>query len=105
MSESLLTVEAHVLQINPYETDSLLDPDDDRQGHVDVFSRLVEPLEDGGQNVFATAEVRVYFRRTDTSLDALISSALARGHEALSQIAQHYKSDPSVASPEQLWRQ
>ena len=103
MSE--LTVEAHVIGIDPYEKDSRLDPDDERTGHVDVLYRLIKRHEDSGEEVFATAEVRVYFKRNDVSLDTLISSALVRGREAISQIVQFYKPDPSDANPEQLWQQ
>lgn len=100
MSEPPVIATARVIGIEPYEKGQLLDPDDDRTGHIDLRYRL----ERGDDDVIAVADVRVYFKRTDISLDALISSALARGHEALLQIAQHYKPAPSDSSPEQLWR-
>ena len=104
MSESLLSVEAHVINIEPYKKDALLDPDDERTGHADILYRLIKRLEDSGEEVFATAEVRVYFKRNDIPLDALISSALNRGNEALSQIVERYKPETSDVNTEQLWR-
>ena len=102
MSESSLSVEAQVIGIDPYEKDSHLDPE--RMGHVDVLYRLVRPREDGGNAVLATAKVRVYFKRDDISLNAIIPSALSRGHEALSQIVEHYKPAPSDVNSDQLWQ-
>lgn len=98
MTEQPLTVRTRIAKLDLTREDQLIDFNDGRKGYVDVRYYL-----ESGDNLLGVADVRVYFKRTDISLDALTSAALGQGHQILSQIAQHYKSDPSDASPEQLW--
>lgn len=56
-----------------------------------------------GDELLGVATVRVYFKRTDVSLDTLTTAALAQGRNILSQIAEQYKPDADDTTPEQLW--
>lgn len=100
MSENPLSIRAKIAEIELYDEGLKETLDDDRAGHIDVRYWL----ERGDVNL-GVADVRIYFRRTDASLDELTTSALVHGHQILSQIAQHYRPDPSDTSPEQLWIQ
>jgi hypothetical protein len=99
MSETPITIRTRIEEIDVYEKD-LAASMEGRAGHVDVRYWL----ERGEQNLgFAT--VRLFFARTDISLDELTASALAHGHQVLSQLAQHYKPSESGTSSGQLWKQ
>ena len=72
---------------------------DDRKGYVDVRYWLNDD-----EQLLGFAEVRVYFTRTDISLDELTSAAPVRAQQVMSQIAQHYEPG-QFRTPEQLWKQ
>ena len=95
MSVASLSVRTRIKEIEIYDAD---ESEDGRLGHVDARYWL----EDGDQ-LLGVADVRVYFKRKDVSLEALSSAALARGRELFSQIAQTYESDSPATLPEQLW--
>jgi hypothetical protein len=86
-------------QIEEIQLMDASDETDDRKGYVDVRYWLNDE-----EQLVATAEVRVYFTRTDISLDELTSAAPIRAQQVMSQIAQHFESGKSH-TPEQLWRQ
>lgn len=95
MSVNPLTVRIRIEEIHVSDEDEI---DDERKGYVDVRYWL-----ESGDDLLGVATVRVYFKRTDVSLDTLTSAALAQGRRILSQIAEQYEPDAPDTIPEQLW--
>lgn len=95
MSENPLTVRTRIERIHVSDEDEI---DDGSKGFVDVRYWL-----DSGDALLGVATVRVYFRRTDVSLDTLTAAAFAQGRNILSQIAEQYEPAAPDTTPEQLW--
>jgi hypothetical protein len=91
----MLNVETKIKDIDVYDVDEV---DNGRLGHIDVRYWLKDEA-----NLLAVADVRLYFKRTDVSLDDLTSSAVSRGAEIFAQVAQHHKSAVGTSSPDALW--
>ncbi|MGB7923445.1 MAG: hypothetical protein WCF57_09390 [Pyrinomonadaceae bacterium] len=103
-SENSLSVRTKIKAIEVYDEADKIDDDDDRAGHIDVGYWL-ERGGDAFDDVLGVADVRIYFKRTDISLDELKASAIAYGHHILSQIAENYKPAPSDVNTERMWKQ
>jgi hypothetical protein len=99
MSENSITVKTRIEEIDVYEED-ILDSMNGSVGHINVRYFL-----ERGETTLAVADIRLYFKRKDVSLDDLTAAALAHGHRVFSQIAQHYEPTPSGISLEQLFQQ
>jgi hypothetical protein len=95
MSNSPLSVRAKIAEVDVYDAD---DVDEGSAGHIDVRYWL----ERGDKNL-SVADIRIYFKRTDVSLDDLRASALAHAHRVLSQAAGNYTLTFVDSSPENLW--
>ena len=95
MSNSPLSVRAKIAEVDVYDVD---DVDEGSAGHIDVRYWL-----ERGDETLGVADVRIYFKRTDVSLDDLRASALAHAHRVLSQVVENYASTSVDSSLENLW--
>jgi|ERR1044072_3410269 hypothetical protein len=96
MSDNPLSVRAKVAEIDVYDAEDI--NDDGRAGHVNVRCWL-----ERGDEILGVADARIYFKRTDISLDDLRDSAIAHAHHVLSQIAENLTTSSSGSIPERLW--
>jgi hypothetical protein len=97
MTEEPVGVRVQFEQIEIHSEDL---QDDIGMGHIDMGVWL-----ERGSDVLCAVDVRLYFNRTDISLDDLRASALVQAHRALSQVVELYKPDLSASGPEGLWKE
>jgi hypothetical protein len=95
MSNGSLSVQAKIVEVDVYDAE---DAHDGHTGHIDVRYWL-----ERGEEVLGVANVRIYFKRTDISLDDLSASAKAHARRVLSQIVENFTVDLDDLGPEKLW--
>jgi hypothetical protein len=95
MSQLPLIVRTRIDKVEVAEEDAL---ESEYKGLVDVSYWLEQEDE-----LVGSAEVRVYFRRTDIPLDVITATAPIQGSRILLKIAQHFHSMSQESIPDGLW--